>query len=69
MLKEGSSNTLAFFEIMRAGLWEKEVRLLPYGDVDYAEIMHLAQKQTVVGLVAAGFEQYETNCYKRILTV
>lgn len=56
MLKEVSSNTLAFFEIMRAGLWEKEVRLLPYGDVDYAEIMHLAQKQTVVGLVAAGLE-------------
>lgn len=56
MLKGGSINTLAFFEIIRAGLWEKEVRLLPYGDVDYDEIMRLAQEQAVVGLAAAGLE-------------
>lgn len=49
-------NQQAFFALVRAGLWEKEVRLLPYGKVDYAEIMRLAQEQAVVGQVAAGLE-------------
>lgn len=46
----------AFFALVRAGLWEKEVRLLPYGEVDYSEVMRLAQEQAVVGLVVAGLE-------------
>lgn len=50
------NNQRAFFELVRAGLWEKEARLLPYGEVDYADIMRLAQEQAVVGLVAAGLE-------------
>lgn len=45
-----------FFALLRAGLWEKEVRLLPFGKVDYAELMRLAEEQSVVGLVAAGME-------------
>lgn len=49
-------NQQAFFALVRAGLWEKEARLLPYGEVDYAEVMRLAQEQAVVGLVAAGLE-------------
>lgn len=51
-----NNNQQAFFSLVRAGLWEKEVRLLPYGDIDYAEVMRLAQEQAVVGLVAAGLE-------------
>lgn len=51
-----NNNQQAFFALVRAGLWEKEVWLLPYGDIDYAEIMRLAQEQAVVGLVAAGLE-------------
>lgn len=51
-----NNNQQAFFALVRAGLWEKEVRLLPYGEVDYAEVMRLAQEQAVVGLVAAGLE-------------
>ena len=48
-----NNNQQAFFALVRAGLWEKEVRLLPYGDIDYAEVMRLSQEQAVVGLVAA----------------
>lgn len=48
-----------FFELVRAGLWEKDARLLPYGEVDYEEVMRLAEEQTVVGLVAAGIEHVE----------
>ena len=29
---------------------------MPYGEVDYAEVMRLAQEQAVVGLVTAGLE-------------
>lgn len=51
-----SKNQQAFLELVRAGLWEKEARLSQFGDIDYAEVMRLAQEQAVVGLVAAGFE-------------
>jgi len=51
-----SNNQQAFFALVRAGLWEKDVQLLPYGEVDYSEIMRLAQQQAIVGLVAAGLE-------------
>jgi len=50
------NNQKVFFEILRAGLWEKEVRLSPYKDIDFSAIMKLAEEQSVVGLVAAGLE-------------
>lgn len=46
----------AFLELVRAGLWEKEARLLQFGEVDYNEVMRLAEEQAVVGLVTAGLE-------------
>lgn len=50
-------NTIeVFFALVRGGLWEAEVQLASYGDVDYTEVMRLAQEQAVVGLVAAGLE-------------
>ena len=45
-----------FFELVRAGLWEKEARLLPFGEVDCSEVMRISEGQSVVGLVAAGIE-------------
>lgn len=54
MLK--NNNIDAFFALVRAGLWETDVRLLPYGVIDFKEIYRLAQEQAVVGLVAAGIE-------------
>lgn len=49
-------NQEVFLALVRAGLWEKECRFLPFNLVDYSEIYRLAQEQTVVGLVAAGLE-------------
>lgn len=46
----------AFFALLRAGLWEDDVRLLPYGAIDLAAILDMAKGQAVVGLVAAGLE-------------
>ncbi len=51
------NNQRAFFELMRAGLWEKDTRLSQYKDIDYSAIMKLAEEQSVVGLITAGLEK------------
>ena len=48
------NNQEAFFALVRAGLWETDVRLLPFGRIDFEEIYRLAEEQSVVGLMAAG---------------
>ena len=51
-----NTNTKAFFELVRAGLWEKEVRLSNYENIDFAEVYRLAEEQSVIGMVAAGID-------------
>lgn len=51
-----SNNQQAFLALVRAGLWEEEVKLSQFGDIDYNEVYRLAEEQSVVGLVAAGVE-------------
>lgn len=55
-MKSDKNNQLAFFELLRAGLWERDVELRKYGDTDFSEILRLATEQSVVGLVTAGLE-------------
>lgn len=50
------NNTQAFLALVRAGLWEKEVRLSAYDTLDYPQVLNLSEEQSVVGLVAAGLE-------------
>ena len=50
------TNLEAFFELLKAGLWENEVRLSAFQGVDFNVVFKLAQEQSVVGLVAAGLE-------------
>lgn len=47
----------AFFAFLRAGLWEKEARLAPFGKADYQEVIRLAEEQSVMGLITAGLEK------------
>lgn len=49
-------NQLAFFELLRAGLWEREACLSLFKGFDIAAIMQLAKEQSVVGLITAGLE-------------
>ena len=52
-----NNNTIdAFFALLKAGLWERDVRLSTYSNIDYSEVYRLAEEQSVVGLVAAGLE-------------
>lgn len=46
----------ALFELVRAGLWMKDVRVLPYHDLKWKEVYRLASEQAVLGLVLAGLE-------------
>lgn len=45
-----------FFHLIQAGLWEKDVRLLSYGEIDFEVLLQLAKEQSIVGIVAAGIE-------------
>ena len=56
MDRHDSKITEIFFALLRAGLWEKEVRLQPYAPVDFQAVYELASEQAVVGLLAAGLE-------------
>lgn len=51
-----SKHQLAFLALVRAGLWEKEVRLLSFESFSFDDVYRLAEEQAVVGLVAAGLE-------------
>lgn len=53
------NNTKAFLELVRAGLWETDAQLLPFGNIDFSQVLKLAEEQSVVGLVTAGLEQLE----------
>ena len=50
------SNLQAFFELIRAGLWEKDVELQKCGAINFSEVYSTAERQSVVGLIAAGLE-------------
>lgn len=50
------NNTQAFFALLRAGLWEEEVRLSICGPIDFSVVYRIAEEQSVVGIIAAGIE-------------
>lgn len=50
------NNQQAFFELVRVGLWEKEVRLAQFEKINYQEVFRLAEEQSVIGLIAAGLD-------------
>ena len=52
-----NTNTKAFFELLRAGLWEKEVQLSQFDNIVFSEVYRLAEEQSVIGLVAAGIDR------------
>lgn len=62
-------NEQAFFALVKAGLWGKDdanlnANLNLNDKVDWEKVYRLAEEQSVVGLVAAGLEQYDVRCKK-----
>lgn len=50
-------NQEVFFALLKAGLWDKEVCLSMYDDIDYSELFTIAEEQSVLGVITAGLEQ------------
>ena len=48
-----------FFSLLSSGLWERPVQLSNWTDAVADKVFHLAEEQSVVGLVAAGLEHVE----------
>lgn len=55
-VKDSVKDIEIFFALLRAGLWEKEVQLSSFGEIDFAGVKRLAEEQSVVGLIAAGVD-------------
>lgn len=53
---EKDTTTDALFALVKAGLWEQDVRLAPFKGIDFNQVFRLAEEQSVIGLVAAGLE-------------
>ena len=51
-----SSTQKCFYALIRAGLWEQDILLLPFEPLDFDALFKLANQQSVVGLIAAGLE-------------
>ena len=54
-----NSTLEAFLALVRAGLWEKSVQLLPYGEFDLEAVCRLAGAQAVMGLATAGLDHVD----------
>ena len=54
------NTAVSFFELLKAGLWEQRVQL-SCRDADIGGIYILAEQQSVIGLVAAGFEYLDDS--------
>lgn len=55
-MKKRDNTTAAFLFLLRAGLWEQNVRLSALSDIDYSAVYRLAEEQSVIGVVAAGLD-------------
>ena len=55
-MKQNSYTKQLFFELLRAGLWEREARFKQFEEVDFDAVYRLAEEQSVVGLIAAGLD-------------
>lgn len=51
------NNKRVFFELIKSGLWNKEVRISQYDNIDFGGTYRLSQEQSVVGSFAAGLEK------------
>ena len=50
------TNQEIFIKLLQAGLWEREVKIPAGSNVDWGQILRLAEEQSVVGLMAAATE-------------
>jgi len=54
-------NKWAFFKLLEAGLWEKDVQFLVAEQIDWHTVYKLSEEQSVLGLVLAGIDRFTTD--------
>ena len=64
-MKDNSKD--AFFDLVRAGLWNHEVSFSSYGDADFDKILQMAGEQSVNGLVTAGLELVDIKVPREVV--
>lgn len=52
-------NQKAFFALLQGGLWEREVQLSSFPDLDFKKIYNISHEQSVEGIIAAGIEHVD----------
>ena len=57
--KQTEKTVDAFYALLRAGLWEQSIQLMPFEPLDFDALYKLSDDQSVVGLIAAGLEFVE----------
>ena len=60
-MSEQENSIIIFYELVKAGLWERSIRLSPFEDIDWQEVYQLAGEQSVLGLVLAGLEHSDVK--------
>ncbi len=56
-MKDNKRNNYAvFFELLKAGLWEKSIDLSKLGEIDFEDIYRISEEQSVLGLILAGLD-------------
>lgn len=54
-----TNNQQAFFSLVKAGLWERDVHFSYLESIDLLDVYRIAEEQSVVGLVSAGLEHIQ----------
>ena len=66
-MSKQEKSIIIFYELVKAGLWERSIRISPFEDIDWQEIYQLAGEQSVLGLVLAGLEHSDVKPPKVLL--
>lgn len=58
-----------FLALVRGGLWETEVHLSQFDNIEFSQVLKLAEEQSAVGLVAAGLEHVSDLKVPKVVTL
>lgn len=55
-MKNITDDKRIFIDILKAGLWEKEIDFIIPKEIAFTDVLRIAEEQSVVGLIASGLE-------------
>ena len=61
------NNSKVFFELLRAGLWEKEARLSQYKDIDFSNMTDKECRMLINDIIRTGIDEKSLDDSKALL--